>query len=380
MNILFMHPKPARISFKHMKALNECGENVFLICGTLSSDVLPDEMKNVCKEYKPILPLKKVPFYYKTYRSVIRKYVDKWNIDIIQSYSQPDDVAVATIESKPKVPVVFCNRDNTTAYTKELLVSRVIPKNFAYGSFGYVPKHILYHYLYYLEKKAHEQSDGRIFISPGMYDYSNSLYNLNKRNLLFTEWVADDEVVTNPLPKLSDSDGNIHIGFSGAIVVNDDYRNHLPLLQMLAQDNIHVHMHIVCHDKESLERSRIVAKMNDNIHLHDKLLPPDEFIRQLSSYDWGIIPFHAQKTYTDTLLTNKIYDYISAGIPTISSDVKTLSKFLKDEKLGFSYTDLKDLRNKLSKEKPSKYKVKADKYLLSRNMDKMINFYEMVKR
>lgn len=380
MNILFAHPKPARISYKHMTALSKIkGLNIYLICGKLSSDVLDDDIKKICKDYAAVLPLTKVPFLYKSYRKTIKKYVKKWDIDIVQTYSEPDDVAVATVESGLDVPIVFCNRDNVTAYTKELLATRIVPRSVAYNKvLGFLPREILYKYIFYLEKKAHEKSDARMYISPGMLEYSSKKHDVNGNNLVYTDWVLDDEVPKKQKTKISKGKDEIHIGFSGAMVINDNYRNHLPFLNKLAGGKIHVHMHIVTHDKESKEACRKAVKKNKNLHLYDELLPALEFIEHLSSYDWGIIPFEAEFTYVDTLLTNKIYDYISAGVPTITSEVKTLKKYLRENKLGFVYKDLEDLKKKLKKNKPSDYKVNPEKYLMSKNIDKIIDFYKKI--
>jgi len=377
MRILFTHPKPARISYKHMRALKDAGHEVYLLCGKLSDDVLPSDINYFCDDYRPVLPLTKFPYYYKTYTGKIRSIVKELEPDIIQTYSEPDDVAVATIEAETGVPVVFCNRDNVTAYTKDLLASRVVPKYIAYNKYlGYLPREILYNYLHKLERIAHEKSNGRMYISPGMLEYSSKKYDISMHNLVVTEWVLDSELCKKKVEKLSSKDGNIHIGFTGAIVIRDDYRNHLSFLSALAKDNIHVHIHSIYHDDMSKYVTRTTCKTNPNLHLHDKLLPANEFVESLASYDWGIIPFEHQIRYVDTLLTNKIYDYISAGIPIISSNTKTLAKFLSKHKLGFVYSNLDDLTEKLKIEKPSSYKVDFKKFLLSKGVKRMIKFYE----
>lgn len=379
MNILFTHPKPARISYKHMTALSQVeGINVYLLCGRLSSDVLEEDVKNVCKEYKSVLPLRRFPHYYKTYRKTIKKYVDKWNIDLIQTYSEPDDVAIASIESR-SAPVVFCNRDNVSTYSKELLATRIVPRWIAYSKYlGLLPREILYKYIASLERKTHEKSDARLYISPGMLEYSSKMYDINGNNLVFTDWVLDGEIPDTPRKKLSEEDGEIHIGFSGAVVINDNYRNQLPFLNKLAGGGIHVHMHIVTHDKESQLACREAVKHSKYLHVYDSLLPAKEFIGHLTSYDWGIIPFEAELKYVDTILTNKIYDYISAGIPVISCDTKSLKRFIKENKIGFIYKDIDDLISKLKQQQPSQYKIDPSKFLISSHIHKIIELYEKV--
>jgi len=380
MNILFVHPRPARISYKHMTALSKVkGINVYLLCGNLGPDVLHQDIRKICREYVKALPLAKIPFLYKTYRKVIKKYVQKWGIDLIQTYSEPDDAAVAAVESKVNVPIVFCNRDNVSAYSKELLATRIVPRWIAYNRYlGWVPREILYKYILYLEKKAHEKSDGRMYISPGMMEYSSKLHDINGNNLVFTDWVLDEELPITYKKKLSEGTDDIHIGFSGGIIIHDAYRNHLPFLNKLAKGKIHVHMHIVTRDEKSRQACREAVKKNRNLHLYEEVLPAREFIEQLSSYDWGIIPFETEWRYVDTLLTNKIYDYISAKIPVISCNAKTLKRYINENRLGFIYKDISDLREKLKKQNPLDYTIDPSKFLISKNIHKVIKFYEKI--
>lgn len=354
--------------------------NVFLISSGLSSDVIFSEINIICKDFYLGMPLAKIPYFYKTYRKKIAQYVKQWDIDVIQAYSEPDDFAVSAIESHP-CPVVFCNRDNVSAYSKELLATRIVPHRIAYHPvFGYVPRKILYNYIYNLEKKAHEQSDANIYISPGMLDYSCKHFNIGlKPNFVMSSWVAEDEIPKSPLKKLSQQDGKIHIGFTGAIVIHDNYRNHLPFLNKLATGDINVHMHVVCHDESSKKQCVKVSNTNPNLHLHMDLLPPNNFITLMTRYDWGLIPFECEWTYVDTLLTNKIYDYISAQIPIITSPAKTLTKFITDRNIGFVYKDLAELHDLLCTKNPSDYVVNPNDFLLKNDIPYLVeNVYKKV--
>jgi len=78
----------------------------------------------------------------------------------------------------------------------------------------------------------------------------------------------------------------------------------------------------------------------------------DRLIGELSKYDAGIIAFNRNSsnyTHLDMGLPNKLFEYISAGLPIIyKGGLKQMDEFIAKENVGIIYDDMDDLKNKLS--------------------------------
>ena len=227
-----------------------------------------------------------------------------------------------------------------------------------------------------MEKEAMEKSSGRIFSTPCMFDYSKKNYRLNKNNLVFLNYILTKELPKNKVEKLSKSDG-IHIGFTGNITLDDNYRNFFPFFKKLAKNNINVHMHVVSNNKKNLNHIKSVSSKNKYLHYYPPM-SPKKVIEFLTRYDYGILPFESEISYYDTILPNKLFDYLTAGLPIISSEVFCIKDFISKNKIGFSYKDFNDLIGLLKVNNPNQYKIKKTDYLMERHIGDLIKFYKKV--
>lgn len=381
MNILFLHPNLCKRAYNQIYSISKySGITPYVLYGEpdVSAMNLEQEIKKTCAGAEKVLPRMKLPYKYKSLRKSIQQYCRKWNIDIIHAYSMPDDVVVAAIECNA-APVIYDVRDIVTTFSKELLASRVLPKSFLnIRVFRQIVANILYRYVSSIERKAMERSNARIFSTPCMLEYSQNKYDIDKNNIVFYNYALDAECPFEKGEKFSDYDGEIHVGFTGNISVHDKYRNFLPLFKRVADEKIHIHMHIITKEKESLSACKKAAEVNEYLHFYGSM-PVANILKELSKCDYGFLPFPAEieKTYFDMILPNKLFDYLSAGLPVASSDIRCVKDFLADKKIGFAYATVEDLITKL-RENIDKYSVKSEEFLISRHIEKLIRFYEKI--
>lgn len=72
-----------------------------------------------------------------------------------------------------------------------------------------------------------------------------------------------------------------------------------------------------------------------NILRHDQV-SNDIYMNYVASCDWGIYLMENICKNNDYALPNKIFDYIMGGLPVVVSNLKEISKFVNENKVGYS--------------------------------------------
>jgi len=380
-NILFLHPNLCKRAYNQIYSISEYSEfTPYLLYGEpdVSAMNLAEEIQKICADTEKSLPKMKYPYMYKAIKKKIRQCCIKWDIDLIHVYNMPDDIAVAAIECNI-APVIYDVRDMVTTFSKELLAGRVLPPSFLCNRLVQrVVARLVYGYTTSLEKKAIERSNARIFSTPCMQEYSQHKYEIDENNMVFYNYALDSEAPSKERKKFSDYDGEIHVGFTGNLSIHDKYRNFIPSFKRIAEERIHVHMHVITKEKESLFACKKVAEVNKYLHFYDPM-PVANILKDLSKCDYGLLPFptEIERAYFDLILPNKLFDYLSAGLPVASSEVRCAEEFINKEKIGFIYTDVDDLITKLKKN-TGKFSVKPEEILMGKHIEKLVGFYEKV--
>jgi hypothetical protein len=112
----------------------------------------------------------------------------------------------------------------------------------------------------------------------------------NQPQRLFRIMQLVEEIAEPGLPKISDSDGEIHTVYKGSIDISG-YGYILPTILEITSKKIHVHL--LCYQKP---QTYIQATMN-NPYIHwEKYLIPNEVIRHLTKYDYGLMAFNKKTT------------------------------------------------------------------------------------
>jgi len=376
MNILFVHPNLCKRAYNQIYAVNDYTDhNSYLLYGhpDTSAINLEKEIEKICVEFKKkILPIK-YPYSWKKNCQTIKKYCKKWDIDLIHSYSMPDDVTMAAIKSA-QVPVINDVRDVATTFSKEVF-SKMFSNNFFMQK---ILGWISYTYAQSIEKKVMEKSDATVFSTKCMLEYAKKRYKLKEKNIVFLNYALEKESCLLSKEKFSKIKGGMHVGFTGNINIDMAHRNFLPLFKKLADERIHVHMHVITRTNESLSACKKIAENNNFLHYYPPM-PMSDILKELSKCDYGLLPFPTdkEKKYVDTILPNKLFDYLIAGLPIASSNVQCAKRFLEEQNVGFIYQDVEDLVTKL-KQKTNTFYVDPKEFFIEKHIGKLDEFYKEI--
>ncbi|MFH1547235.1 MAG: glycosyltransferase [bacterium] len=77
-----------------------------------------------------------------------------------------------------------------------------------------------------------------------------------------------------------------------------------------------------------------LIKRSPDVYWHDRA-PLDVFMNYVASADWGVLLLENISKNNDFALPNKLFDYIMAQLPVIVSDLKEMSRFVKENKVGY---------------------------------------------
>jgi len=369
-------------AYRQMKALNDLGHDISLLYfgygdsmkGTVD-DFWAYKEKTFNREY-PLshFPRTLMPSRYKHMIKDLQKR--KGDFDLVQSYSSPDVLGVAATRYC-KAPVIFDERDMVTAFDRTVLARNYIPPVLLKN--GFIMKHgskIVYNKMSKLEREANLNSQARVYASDYMYELAKKKYPIPKKNnLVFYNYALKSDL-NKSKKKLSKEDGEIHIVYEGVLAVTG-YR--MPLLDFLVElSKKEFHVHIYGYGSTDVMKVYTAPeKKNKFYHFHGGL-PLSKLVREMTQYDFGLLPFPGTwdyQTHLDTGLSNKIFDYLISGLPIIVPPLKSMKKFTLKEKVGFVFNDMDEIVKKAGKYKGT---IDREKYTIENNIDKLLQLYKDV--
>ncbi|MHA1402945.1 MAG: hypothetical protein ACTSSI_04225 [Candidatus Helarchaeota archaeon] len=193
-----------------------------------------------------------------------------------------------------------------------------------------------------------KQLDGRIHSSPYMLKYFNDKFNLKGKgkDIVLMEYFKESYFCKKRLEKLSKTDNEPHLVFIGRTDFEfrdwDDIRQQV---QEITSQKIHFHL---------VHSTRTFPK-NDYLHFFKgyptEMLYNGAFADDLTKYDACIVLYNINRRYDRfwNSLPLRFLSAIPAGIPIVlpKGYFGACEHVLRKYKLGFTYNDINDLRNKL---------------------------------
>ncbi len=229
--------------------------------------------------------------------------------------------------------------------------------------------------LAYFEGIANRGSDGRVYSTSYQLDEAKKLYGVTGTSLVFNNFTSASDLPQKFLPKLSDKDGKCHIVYEGG-VGGIGHRDFTDIFIQLAKQGIHIHIYPASYNNEQ----DLYFSQNEYIH-YNRPVSPKRIMEEMTQYDFGIIPFNIEKgnkRFLDSTIANKLFEYLAAGLPVITSPLKSYTDYFQQNKVGITFNTVQDIIDNIDHLKEMAKTVDFSKqvYTFEGEIHSLEKFYE----
>jgi 2-polyprenyl-3-methyl-5-hydroxy-6-metoxy-1,4-benzoquinol methylase/tetratricopeptide (TPR) repeat protein len=192
----------------------------------------------------------------------------------------------------------------------------------------------------YFEGIANRAATGRVYSTPYQRDEAKALYGVDGPSLIFYNYASEADLSDVRLPKLSHQDDEVHIVYEGG-VGGSAHRDFADLFIQLANNNIHIHIYPASF---SQKHEQVFSKF-PRIHYYQPV-SPKQIIEKMTPYDFGIIPFNIQngnKRFLDSTIANKLFEYLAAGLPVLTSDLRSYKDYFAKNAVGLTFRNAEEI-------------------------------------
>jgi len=312
------------------------------------------------------------------YRGRITNIIKEGDFDLILVHSMPNIMCVAA-NRYTDVPVAFDERDMVSAFQRSQVLRNYIPERYLkYSLLASLADHTVYRKLVSMEREANLTSDVRMYVSNHTYELARSKYDIPVKNSLVFPNYAMRSDIKEPRKKLSESGGEIHMVYEGVLSLEGYRAPILKLFQEIARSGIHIHIYGIG-SPDVLSKYREFQDNSRYYHVHDGV-PHDILMNELTEYDYGLIPFippNSERDHFDTMLPNKMFDYLAAGLPVIVPDSISMSLFVREHNCGLIFGDIKDLPSQIE---TSSHVINREDFIIETHIDTLLSAFRDVIR
>lgn len=148
-----------------------------------------------------------------------------------------------------------------------------------------------------------------------------------------------DRTIGRPVERASDQDRDVRVAYLGLLEVPRGLNDLIDAIRLL-HDSGHKEFQAVIvgdgrDEKLFHERANSLSLSSKDVHFFGRL-PHKQALAVVASADIGVIPHHATACW-NTTIPNKLFDYMSLGIPVVSSDTHTCAEVLAETGAGRTF-------------------------------------------
>ncbi|SKA73951.1 Glycosyl transferase 4-like domain-containing protein [Paucidesulfovibrio gracilis DSM 16080] len=319
LRILFVHKNPCARAYKEAVALTGLGHSIDIACE--KNDQHPDITQYIDTIYKYA--------DYDQLAEIIRK--DCW--DIVHCHNEPNMPTVVATQNASNCPVVYDCHD-VTGLRQQLDPER--REN---------------------ERRCFEESDGVIMVTNTLVDVISKRYNVDNIIALPCYCLVENvpRVQRKKLP------GN-HLVYQGMILDSGihplEYRNYYPFFKAMVEKGIHVHVYCSIFNPKVLSSYIHLDQSTTFFHFHQQV-PYEQLLDELGQYQWGLAAFNIEDIhekdkllFLNSILPNKLFDYIFSGACPIVMNNATAGKWCEKHGVGYHVHSLDEMLDVLLNSPP----------------------------
>jgi glycosyltransferase involved in cell wall biosynthesis len=259
----------------------------------------------------------------------LREVLSEFAPDVIHSHNLPDSLTVLAIElTRGRVPVVHD--------VQGLQSLRKAPYEDGFQQ----PEDATE-----LERRAVEESGAVVTVSPELLEAIGERYRLPRLTAVFPNYALERDLPVELPPPERDADGPLRMVYQGTVSTNGGHYDLRDIFRAIASQDLTLDIYPA---RESPAYQEL-ALATPGLRCHDPV-SPDRLLHVLPQYDCGWAGFNGKLSagHLDTLLPNKLYEYASCGLPSITLPHRAISRMVLDEAFGICVEDVSELAERLA--------------------------------
>ncbi len=257
----------------------------------------------------------------------LQEIVNTFPIDLVHSHNAPDSLSNLFID-------LFGNQIPIIHDIHDLLSARRTPYQDGFNN------RMSYERIVEEEKNAIERSHAAIVVSDEILRITARAYQLPEKTLVFPNYIPQ-RFVPKKLPEKNDVDyDRVRMVYQGFLSNNKGHYDLMDIFAAIGETGVELSIY----PSRDNPTYRKFAADKPNIFYNNHLSPEDLF-PELTQYDFGWAGFNAtlNSSHIDTVLPNKVFEYIACGLPVVIFPHKSLKAFLEIHNLGVIIEDVNEL-------------------------------------
>jgi glycosyltransferase involved in cell wall biosynthesis len=248
----------------------------------------------------------------------------------------------------------------------------------------YIDKPLMKKWAVLFEKRMIRLADRVITVSQSIADDYVKMYGIETPNLVLnTPLYTKQKRYDLFREKLKISKEKVIFLFQGGYLPGRGIEKLIDVFSELSSKNKDLVLVFLVYG-EGIDELKGKVKDIDNIFWHERVSPL-EYMKYVSSADWGIYLMENICKNHNFALPNKIFDYILGGLPVVVSNLKEMSRLVNENVLGYTIDpdDKKgvlNLLNSIDMETKKKFvpnlEMVAKKYCWEEQEKVLINIYK----
>jgi glycosyltransferase involved in cell wall biosynthesis len=259
----------------------------------------------------------------------LQRVIEEYRPDLIHSHNLPDGLTVVALEvTDGRIPVIHDSHD--------LQSLRRTPYE---DGFPELEDPLA------LERSAVEGSAAVVTVSDEMLEEIHTRYRVPERSRVFASYATARDLPAVLPPASRIPSGPVRVVYQGTLSTNGSHYDLRELFVALVAQGVTLDIYPGRPSPAYQELADATAGMRCS-----EPLEPSKMLGQLAAYDFGWAGFNATVNgpHLDTVLPNKLFEYLGCGLPVLTLRHRALERFVGEHGVGLVLDSVDDLAGRLA--------------------------------